>query len=111
MKKPILYVVKSVVSPEYEDEFNEWYHKKHLPKLIGVSGCKSVRRFKAIEAEDKFNYMGVYEFGDLESYRKYDTSAFKQEMLQDFGKTFGDRAPKFKRELRRSLWELVHPLD
>ena len=109
MSKPVLYVVKSIVSSEYAEEFNEWYHKKHMPKVIERSGCKTARRFKAIESEDKFMFMAVYEFADLESYLKYQNSQGKKELLLDFAQNFGDRAAEFKRELRRSVWEQIYP--
>lgn len=109
MDKPTLYIVKSIVSNEYIDEFNEWYHQKHMPKLIEHSGCKTARRFKVIEPEDKFLFMAVYEFTDMKTYMNYQNSQAKQELLLDFKETFGDRAAEFKRELKRSVWEQVYP--
>ena len=109
MSQPVLYMVKSIVSEKYIDEFNEWYHHAHMPKLIEHSGCRTARRFKAIESEDKYLYLAVYEFEDLKKYTDYNNSQTKKELLLDFKQTFGDRAEDFKRELKRSVWEQVYP--
>ena len=109
MEKSVLYHVKSIVSEKHVDEFNEWYHHKHMPKLMERSGCKIARRFKAIESEDKYLYLAVYEFDDIEKYQKYNNSKTKQELVLDFQQTFGGRADEFKRELKRSVWEQIYP--
>ena len=54
MNKSVLYIVKSVVSSENVNEFDEWYHNKHIPEIVACSECKMARRFKAIQQEDKF---------------------------------------------------------
>jgi hypothetical protein len=38
MGKPVFYIVKSVVSREHSTEFDEWYHKKHIPEIVAGSG-------------------------------------------------------------------------
>ncbi len=109
MEKSVLYHVKSIVSGKYVDEFSEWYHHKHIPKVVDASGCKIARRFKAVQSEDKYLYLAVYEFEDLEKYQKYNNSKAKQELLLDFQQTFAGRADEFKRELKRSVWEQIYP--
>ena len=109
MNKSVLYQVKSIVSEKYVDEFNEWYHHKHMPKVMEHSGCKLARRFKAIESEDKYLYLAVYEFDDIRKYMNYNNSQAKQELLLDFKQTFAGRADEFKRELKRSVWEQIYP--
>jgi antibiotic biosynthesis monooxygenase (ABM) superfamily enzyme len=104
MGKPVFYIVKSVVSPEHSAEFDEWYHQKHIPEIMARSGCKGARRFRAITPEDKFMYMAVYEFADMESFQKYQGSECKKALVADFVEHFGDKA-----ELRSSSWEQIHP--
>lgn len=106
MKRPVLYIVKSVISSEHANQFDEWYHKKHIPELMERSGCKTARRFKATQAEDKFTYMAIYEFSDMESFLNYQNSKAKQELVKDFKENFGEKA-----ELRPSVWEQIYPED
>ena len=74
--------------------------------MIQRSGCKTARRFKATQAEDKFMYMAIYEFSDMESFLNYQSSKARQELMGAFKKNFGERA-----ELRTSVWEQVYPSD
>ena len=104
MAKPVLYMVKSVISEEHVEEFDKWYHEKHIPELIERSGCSSARRFKAVEAEDQFIYVAVYEFKNMETFQSYQNSEAKQYLVGDFRDNFGDRA-----ELKTSVWEQIHP--
>ena len=103
-KEPVLYIVKSVVSAEYASQFDEWYHKKHIPEFIKLSRCKTGRRFKTILPEDKFMYMAVYEFPDQETFLKYQNSEAKKYLVKDFTDHFGTKA-----EVRASAWEQIYP--
>ncbi len=38
------------VVPEAEADFNAWYDEEHVPRLSGVPGCLSARRFKIVNA-------------------------------------------------------------
>jgi hypothetical protein len=102
--EPVLYIVKSVVSSEYVNQFDEWYHKKHIPEFIKLSGCKAARRFKTILPEDKFMFMAIYEFPDKESFLKYQNSEAKKYLVKDFMDHFGEKA-----ELKSSAWEQIYP--
>jgi hypothetical protein len=104
MDETVLYIVKSVIPNEHVREFDEWYHKKHIPEFIARSGCERARRFKAVQSDDQFEYMAIYEFSNRETFLKYQQSEAKKELVGDFIKTFSDRA-----ELRTSIWEQVYP--
>lgn len=41
-----------------EDEFNEWYNTEHIPRLAGVPGCLSARRFKT--GSGRHQYIALY---------------------------------------------------
>ena len=103
-KEPVLYIVKSVVSAECISQFDEWYHKKHIPEFIKLSGCRTGRRYKTILPEDKFVYMAVYEFPDKETFLKYQNSEGKKYLVKDFTDHFGAKA-----EVRPSAWEQIFP--
>jgi antibiotic biosynthesis monooxygenase (ABM) superfamily enzyme len=103
-KVPVVYIVKSVVAADYVTQFDEWYHKKHIPEFIKLSGCNTGRRYKATIQEDKFMYMAVYEFPDAQTFQKYQNSEDKKYLIKDFKDRFGDKA-----ELRASAWEQIYP--
>ena len=50
------------VAPEAEAEFNAWYDEEHVPRLLGVPGCLSARRFRITDAvsEGKQQYLAIY---------------------------------------------------
>ncbi len=100
----VLYQVKTKIPSEHVKEFNEWYHNKHIPEVMKLSGCTSARRFEAIEAEDAFTFLAVYEFSDKERFLSYQKSKEKQYLVKDFMDNFGDRA-----ELKASSWEQIYP--
>lgn len=104
MSGSVLYIVKSWVSKEDADEFNEWYHKTHIPKFVKASGCVNARRYCAIETEDKFMYMAIFEFADQKTLLKYQESEVKNELVAEFVKKYGNRV-----EIRRSVWEQIYP--
>lgn len=104
MNKTVLYVVKSAVPAEHAPEFNKWYHEKHIPELLKLSGCEKARRFQAVEGEEKFIYMAVYEFKDKAAFFAYQSSEAKKYLVGDFKKLFGDKA-----ELKSEVWEQIYP--
>ncbi len=46
------------VKPEFEDEFNEWYNKEHIPNISAVPGVLCARRFCATSSSHK--YVALY---------------------------------------------------
>ena len=42
-----LYIVQSNALPGREDEFNDWYTRRHLPEMLTVPGFASAQRFVA----------------------------------------------------------------
>lgn len=63
MARGIMVVQSSPVSPDREDEFNDWYDNVHIPELCAVPGFVSARRYKAPAAgsEDAPRYLAIYE--------------------------------------------------
>jgi antibiotic biosynthesis monooxygenase (ABM) superfamily enzyme len=102
--KTVFYIVRSSVDREHAEAFNRWYHEKHIPEILEFSGCKSARRFKALETQDKFTYMAVYEFENKEIFLKYQGSEEKKRLIEDYRVNFGDTS-----ELKSSSWEQCYP--
>jgi len=75
-----------------------------LPELVEMSGCVSARRFQAVQKEDEFVFMAVYEFVDQASFQKYQESEAKKYLVGDFQEKFGQKA-----KLKTSVWEQIYP--
>jgi antibiotic biosynthesis monooxygenase (ABM) superfamily enzyme len=66
----VLFVVKATISPDQEAAFNRWYNEEHVPDVLKFPGVVSARRYRAIEGEDTYRYMAVYEVQDEATYRR-----------------------------------------
>jgi predicted HD phosphohydrolase len=47
------------MAPEKDEEFNEWYNKKHIPEVLRAPGFISGKRYRATRGSPK--YWAVYE--------------------------------------------------
>jgi hypothetical protein len=47
------------VDPEFEDDFNEWYFREHIPERLMVPGLNRGRRYRAETGSPR--YMAIYE--------------------------------------------------
>ena len=57
-----VYVVRTrAVSPDRNDELNEWYDGTHIPELLTVPGFVSARRFRRVGDDDTPEYLAIYE--------------------------------------------------
>lgn len=63
MAKGIMVVQSAPVSPEREQDFNDWYDNVHIPQICSVPGFTSARRYKVAGAAagDAPAYLAVYE--------------------------------------------------
>ena len=52
------------VDPEYEDDYNEWYLREHIPERLMVPGLNRGRRYRAEEGSPR--YMAIYEATSME---------------------------------------------
>ena len=64
-------IVMSQVLPGKEDEFNDWYDRRHIPELLAVPGITSAQRFVAVPSArwqlPPQSYLAVYELdGDID---------------------------------------------
>jgi hypothetical protein len=59
---PWLYIVHTDIPDDIVDEYNEWYDKEHLPRLVTVPGVVRARRYTAVEGHPR--YLTAYELTD-----------------------------------------------
>lgn len=86
-ERPIL-IVQMDMAEEKEDEFNEWYGKKHIPEILRVKGFVSGKRYRAVKGSPK--YLAVYEFENADVIK----DAMKDEEFVKAGKDFQDNYQK-----------------
>lgn len=63
---PWHYVVETDVTPEAEDDFNQWYDTEHLPGLAAVTGVQLAQRF--VSAERSPRYHASYDLHTVETF-------------------------------------------
>lgn len=59
---PWLYIVHTDIPDDIVDEYNEWYDKEHLPRLVTVPGVIRARRYNATSGAPR--YLTAYELTD-----------------------------------------------
>ena len=59
---PWLYIVHTDIPDDIVDEYNEWYDKEHLPRLVTVPGVVRARRYTAVAGNPR--YLTAYELSD-----------------------------------------------
>ena len=63
---PWLYIVHTDIPDHIVGEYNEWYDKEHLPRLVTVPGVVRARRYAAISGSPK--YLTAYELTDRDAF-------------------------------------------
>lgn len=56
----VILTVRIDVSPEGEDEFNEWYQVEHIPNLLKVPGVLNAKRGLLYDGDGP-TYIAIYE--------------------------------------------------
>ena len=67
----VLFCVKATIPADKEAAFNKWYSEEHCPQALQFPGMVSAHRYRAIDGEDKYQYMAVYEVQDEATYRRF----------------------------------------
>src|SRR5438309_1381679 len=66
----VLFVVKATIRKEREEAVNRWYNEEHVPQVLQFKGLVSARRYKALEGEDRYQYMAVCGQEEEATYRR-----------------------------------------
>ncbi len=86
---PVLFVVKATITRDRETDFNRWYNEEHVPQVLRFPGLVSARRYKALEGEEHFQYMAVYELQDEATYRRLMASEHMKQLRAEYDAHFG----------------------
>ena len=63
---PWLYIVHTDIPDDIVDEYNEWYDREHLPRLVTVPGVIRARRYNAVSGNPR--YLTAYELTDRDAF-------------------------------------------
>jgi hypothetical protein len=85
----VLFTVKATIPKEQEEAFNRWYNEEHCPQVLRYPGAVSARRYRTILAEDRYQYMAVYEFQDEPTFRRFLESEHFAELKRAYDASFG----------------------
>jgi hypothetical protein len=63
---PWIYVVQADIPEALAREYNDWYDKEHLPRLVQVEGIRRARRFVALDGAP--TYFTAYDLSAADSF-------------------------------------------
>lgn len=69
MPKKVVVVLSNPISPDREDDFNDWYTKAHLPDVLAIDGMVASTRYRLSEAQSlpgpaPYRYLALHEIAD-----------------------------------------------
>ena len=97
---PWLYIVHTDIPDHIVDEYNEWYDKEHLPRLVTVPGVIRARRYTAVSGSPR--YLTAYELSE--------PGAFESpEGLKARKTPWTEKMRSLFQNTRRSMCKLVLP--
>lgn len=75
---PGLLLVWTNISPELDQDFNEWYNREHMPeRILGLEGFVRGRRFVAYEGGPR--YLALYDTRGVDAFRGEKYLALKRD--------------------------------
>jgi hypothetical protein len=97
---PWLYLVHTDIPDDIVGEYNEWYDKEHLPRLVTVPGVVRARRYTAVSGSPRY----------LTAYELTDRNAFESpEGLKARKTPWTDKMRSLFQNTRRSMCKLIAP--
>jgi hypothetical protein len=63
---PWLYIVHTDIPDDIVAEYNEWYDREHLPRLVTVPDIVRARRYTAVSGNPR--YLTAYELTDRDAF-------------------------------------------
>ena len=99
---PWLYLVHTDIPDHIVGEYNEWYDKEHLPRLVTVPGVMRARRYTAVSGSPR--YLTAYELTDRDAFES-------PEGLKARKTPWTEKMRSLFQNTRRSMCRLILPGD
>ena len=84
----VLFIVKATIPADKEAAFNKWYSEEHCPQALQFPGLVSAHRYRAIDGENTYQYMAVYEVQDEATYRRFIASDHMKTLRAEYDAHF-----------------------
>lgn len=97
---PWLYLVHTDIPDHIVDEYNEWYDKEHLPRLVTVPGVVRARRYASASGSPR--YLTAYELTDRDAFES-------PEGLKARKTPWTEKMRSLFQNTRRSMCRLILP--
>jgi len=98
---PWLYIVHTDIPDHIVDEYNEWYDKEHLPRLVTVPGVIRARRYNRVSGPGP-QYLTAYELTDKDAFES-------PEGLKARKTPWTEKMRSLFQNTRRSMCKLILP--
>lgn len=86
----VLYIVKSTVDPQVEDEWSMWHTNSHVPDVLEEPGFLKATKFREAEpAGDKPVYWTIYEMRSMKAFQDYRASEAAKRLRSEHDVKFG----------------------
>jgi len=97
---PWLYLVHTDIPDHIVGEYNEWYDREHLPRLVTVPGVVRARRYTAVSGSPR--YLTAYELTDRDAFES-------PEGLKARKTPWTEKMRSLFQNTRRSMCRLILP--
>ena len=70
MSRPVFVALTNSVSPERDEEFNQWYNEVHAKDLLSLPTMRSMTRYRALQQitpggqDPHHKYLAIYDLDD-----------------------------------------------
>ncbi len=87
----LLYVVKSIVNPSVEREWDKWHSDLHVLDALKQPGfLKATKLRRSDSSGEEPEYWTIYEMSSLEAFQRYNASDAAKRLREDHEKRFSN---------------------
>ena len=105
----LLYVVKSIVKPEVEREWDKWHSDSYVPDVLKQPGfLKATKLHRSDSVDSDPEYWTIYEMTSLEAFQSYNNSEAARRLRDDHKERWGSLT-KLERFVLVKTFEATNP--
>lgn len=107
---PVIMIMGTECSPEWEEEWSKWYNEKHLPDMFYSCNARKATRYKIKYPEEADGitpteneragtagyapYLAVYEFDSWEDVKGYYAGESRGDIVEEWNRDWVPRGAK-----------------
>lgn len=85
----VLYVVRVLVEPDVEREWDVWYANSHVPEVLRQPGFLKATKFRRAEDGGRPEYWTFFEMRSLRDFKEYTASEARKKLRAEYDAKFG----------------------